>query len=704
MTIAVRLRTLALASASALVFATPGFAQQVAAPPAEEPSTLEPITVLATKTREETIDAKAAVGSLREKDLARIGPRRVSDVFEALPGVDATQEESDDPATSISIRGLQDFGRVAVIVDGARQDYQRSGHNANGMFYLDPEMISSVDVVRGPVANVYGSGAIGGVVSIDTKTADDILRAGEKAGVLFNGSAASNTGELLGSTFVGARAGDAADIVVGGVKRHSNNYDDGDGDKVQDSGQSIESGMAKLRIRPADGHELTFSGLVYGADYTNGAWGPPARRVKHDVDQKQASVKWTYASPDNPLIDLSISTYWTRTEDDQERLTPGAFGAPAGSTLFFKIGTVGADIHNSSRFTTGEVENTLTYGVDVFRDKVHVEDSAGTNDLFTPTGERTVSGGFAEWQAKYNWLELIGGLRYDHYQLKGDGEKADGARLSPKGTVAVTPLSWLSVYGTYAEGYRAPSVTETLISGTHPAVIPGVPGSTFDLLPNFDLKSEVGRTKEIGVNIKQDGVFIAGDKVRLKANVFQNDITNFIDLAERPGTPFQLFPGGPFLTLANQTYDNIAKARIKGFELEGQYDMGRVYGLLAYAYQHGRNKENGGDLISVQPQKLSTTVGFRAFDERLDAGVRVTWYGKRDASDSSLGSFGDSALVKAPSFTRLDLYGSYAISEAATAYVNLNNVTDKKYTRYLAADASPGFVAKAGLKVRLGMK
>jgi hemoglobin/transferrin/lactoferrin receptor protein len=699
MTIAVRLRTLALASASALVFATPGFAQQAAAPPAEEPSTLEPITVLATKTREETIDAKAAVSSLREKDLARIGPRRVSDVFEALPGVDATQEEPDDPATSISIRGLQDFGRVAVIIDGARQDYQRSGHNANGMFYLDPEMISSVDVVRGPVANVFGSGAIGGVVSIDTKTADDVLKAGEKAGVLFNGSAASNTGELMGSTFVGARAGDAADIVVGGVKRHSNSYDDGDGDKVQDSGQSVESGMAKLRIRPADGHELTFSGLVYGADYTNGAWGPPARRVKHDVDQKQASVKWTYASPDNPLIDLSTSAYWTRTEDDQERLTSGAFGATAGSNLFFKIDTIGADIHNSSRFTTGDIENTLTYGADVFRDKVHVDDSEGTNDLFTPTGERTVSGGFAEWQAKYNWLELIGGLRYDHYELKGDTVdgriKVDKGRLSPKGTIAVSPLAWLTFYGTYAEGYRSPSVTETLISGEHPNVAGGAPGFSFFLLPNPNLKPETGRTKELGVNVKYDDVFTADDKVRLKASVFRNDVSDFIDLVDQP-------PSGGFLP--DFKYENIAKARIKGFELEGQYDMGSAYGLLAYAYQHGRNKENGGDLVSVQPQKLSTTIGFRALDARLDAGVRWTWYGKRDATDSTLGSFGDDALVKAPSFSRIDLYGSYAISEAATAYVNLNNVTDKKYTRYLASDASPGFVAKAGLKVRFGMK
>ena len=55
-----------------------------------------------------------------------------------MPGV-STEENADDPATAINVRGLQDFGRVAVTIDGARQNFQRSGHNANGMFYFEPK-------------------------------------------------------------------------------------------------------------------------------------------------------------------------------------------------------------------------------------------------------------------------------------------------------------------------------------------------------------------------------------------------------------------------------------------------------------------------------------------------------------------------------------------------------------------------------------
>ena len=43
-----------------------------------------------------------------------------------------------------------------------------------------------------------------------------------------------------------------------------------------------------------------------------------------------------------------------------------------------------------------------------------------------------------------------------------------GQRVSPKITLGLRPLEGLQLYGTYAEGYRAPSVTETLIAGRPP--------------------------------------------------------------------------------------------------------------------------------------------------------------------------------------------------------------------------------------------
>ncbi len=124
---------------------------------------LDTITVAASKTEERAIDALAPVSVVTLEQIQGLRPNRLSDIFYNIPGV-SVQERGDDPATVINIRGLQDFGRVAVVVDGARQNYQRTGHNANGSFFLDPELVGGADVVRGPTANIYGSGAIGGVV------------------------------------------------------------------------------------------------------------------------------------------------------------------------------------------------------------------------------------------------------------------------------------------------------------------------------------------------------------------------------------------------------------------------------------------------------------------------------------------------------------------------------------------------------------
>ncbi|HAP49306.1 MAG TPA: TonB-dependent receptor, partial [Afipia sp.] len=139
---------------------------------------LDEITVAASKTQERAIDALAPVSVMTLEQIQGRQATRIGDLVYTMPGV-WIQDRGDDPSTSINIRGLQDFGRVAVVVDGARQNYQRTGHNSNGSFFLNPELIGGIDIVRGPTANIYGSGAIGGVASFRTKDIQDVVRPGE---------------------------------------------------------------------------------------------------------------------------------------------------------------------------------------------------------------------------------------------------------------------------------------------------------------------------------------------------------------------------------------------------------------------------------------------------------------------------------------------------------------------------------------------
>ena len=83
-------------------------------------------------------------------------------------------------------------------------------------------------------------------------------------------------------------------------------------------------------------------------------------------------------------------------------------------------------------------------------------------------------------------------------------------------------MTGLTVFATYAEGYRAPSITETLIEGVHPF-------PSFVLSPNPDLDPEVAHNLEAGANFKYDSVLMPGDAFRAKVTGFRNSIDDYID-------------------------------------------------------------------------------------------------------------------------------------------------------------------------------
>ena len=167
-----------------------------------------------------------------------------------------------------------------------------------------------------------------------------------------------------------------------------------------------------------------------------------------------------------------------------------------------------------------------------------------------------------------------------------------GDRLSPKITVGLMPTAVLTPYASYAEGYRAPSITETLVNGPHagatvndsffrcPSGTPG-PGadSTFCFVPNPNLRPEVGKNKEIGFNLKKNDLFTPGDSIRGKFNVFRNDITDY----HRPGCVRDAAPVPTGRRLRRHSFcrscsiRTLPQARIQGFEAETMYDASLWY-------------------------------------------------------------------------------------------------------------------------------
>jgi len=717
---------------------------------ARAPQSLDTITVTASKTEERAVDALAPVSVVTSEQVELLQASTIGNLIYNVPGV-WMQDRGDEPSTSINIRGLQDFGRVAYIVDGARQNYQRTGHFANGSFFLNPELVSGVDIVRGPTANIYGSGAIGGVASFRTKDIDDVVRAGERWGVDVHSIIGSNNSRAMGSIFAGARVNPNVDIFAGGTYSTQGNYKDGTGYEVANTWNRLSSGIGKLTMRPADGHEIKLSTIFQENLYNVGQ--PPRKAgdpntssgtggtsiYASDVKNYTTTLGWKYSQPDDKLFDWDAKIYWNRTENDQVKIahTSGSsFGncigvAPGnsisgciGDPRSYNLDTYGFDIHNTSRVETDDWRHAFTYGVDGFQDKVATFDLSGNSNETTPAGKRTVWGSFFQYKANYrSLLEVVSAVRYDNYELTSNVGGNKGDRFSPKITVGLLPEAVVTPYVSYAEGYRAPSITETLVNGSHVSAtpydaffvcpsgqqLPGPPGtntSLFCFLPNANLRPEVGKTKEIGFNVKKNDLFTAGDSFRGKFNVFRNDVEDYIDLVafSTPSAPPAYGVYMPFYQ-----YQNIASARIEGVELETMYDAQAWFLGVSATFQRGKNEQTGIGLYSIQPQKITTTAGIRFAENK--AQLSMAWTNVKGNTDIPAN------YLPGTSYDLVNLYLSVKPTKNLTLMASVENLLNQYYRPYaiprssiggetqndaLWASAGAGITFKGGLKYHFG--
>ena len=634
---------------------------------------LDKIVVTASKGEGAAINELASVSVVGEEVKEQTGANTVLELLRGVPGLDVKMTAGDTGA-AINIRGMEGFGRVAVTIDGARQNYQQSSHGLNsGSFIVEPEFLQDVTVIRGPSANAYGSGAIGGVVDFKTKNPSDVLKEGEtwatESILRFN----TNNGWATGHTGA-ARINDAFSVLGSVVFRDNGRYEDGDGNEIENSDNQVLRGMIKAEVDISEEQKLLL-GYIRNHDETSSS------SYDNVTDTNNLTAQYSYASLDNDLIDLRVNGYWSSTDLEQTYLTDATY---LGQTRTFTIDTVGADVVNSSLFSMGAFDHKLTYGVDGYRDEVDNSDPAYSGgDGATPSGQRSVYGAFLQDSIKFgSWLEVTGGLRYDAFNLEGNGVDDAGSHLSPKVTVGVSPFSGnalggLQIYGSYAEAYRAPALTETLISWSHSGM--------FEMIPNPDLDPETSRNFEAGLNYSANNILTDSDGLRLKAAIFQNNISDYIEQVSL-GTPISMYGMSIY---PEYQYQNIKDARIEGVEIEASYDAGWIYGGFSGAIQKGYNETDGGYLDSIPANKFVTTVGFRALEDKANFGAQWEALRAQDETDSK-------------DYNLVNLFASYEPREGSTLSLNVDNLFDETYKPYGFSDNSRGRAVMLTFKQRFG--
>lgn len=131
---------------------------------------------------------------ISEKEIERFRGTSVGDFLKGTPGV-LSGDNRNSGAVDINVRGMQGFGRVPVVIDGAQQQnvVYRGYSGVASRNYVDPDMIGGVMIEKGPTTGVYGVGATGGLAVMRTLEADDIITGDKSWGVRVRGSVMSNT-------------------------------------------------------------------------------------------------------------------------------------------------------------------------------------------------------------------------------------------------------------------------------------------------------------------------------------------------------------------------------------------------------------------------------------------------------------------------------------------------------------------------------
>ena len=613
----------------------------------------------------------ASVSHIGEERLERRLASSPGELLFGIPGVNI-YSDGRPSISNVNIRGLQDAGRVSVIIDGARQNFHKAGHQVPRTFWIDPILLKQVDVIRGPSANTFGSGAIGGVVYFQTKTAEDFLHEDETYALSTTARYESNGSGWTTSATGAYRFTDSVSILGNIVWRDYGDYEDGAGETVDYSGFDVLSGHIKGTFRPTE-----LSELHLGWTGSENEWSKDDA-TKNDLKDQKFTGEFKITDEEEKWLNLNVKGAFNSID-----LTETVNGAPDD----YDLRTSSFDIWNTSYFDTGLFEHELTVGGDWVYDDFN-SNEAGGPDLFNPNGERTVWGAYLQDKLTYDWLEIIAGLRYDSYELKAS-EESSGDRISPRLSVGVSPfsdgvLSGLQIYGSYAEGYRAPNTSEAFITGVHPG------GPPFPFLANPDLKPETGKTWEIGLNYASEGIFTPGDTVRIKAAYFHNDVENFIarqriDL--RPGSACSF----SFVGYCYQ-YQNVHAAEIEGFELEGYYDAGRYFGGLSLSVIDGHEIQQDGTrtaLSSIPSTSVTADLGMRFLEERLTVGGEVQF---NEAPEGS---------TFAENYTLVNLYANYQATEDLRFDFRVDNLFDEEYIIPLV-DTSDGRFNQPGLSVKVG--
>ncbi|GAA5078297.1 TonB-dependent hemoglobin/transferrin/lactoferrin family receptor [Lysobacter panacisoli] len=692
------------------------------------------IVVTATRTERALDDVPNVVTAIDREQMDRELVRDLKDLFRYEPGITVTGGAGRFGGIGdIRIRGLGG-NRVRIETDGiAVPDAFSIGSfsNANRNF-VDLDTLKAVEVVRGPGSALYGSDALGGVVSFVTKDPFDYLGEGKDAyfglklgylgedDSLFGSATAAFGGERWsGLVAVGHHQGQERENMGENRSRNSSrtapNPQDSDGRSLLTKLVFAPSGNQRFKLT-VEGNEDSVDTDVLSAlgDSSTIPNTPPSVRVASQTgDDHQTRARVAFAHEVDALdTAFADSLQWQiyrqdsettqRTREERATLRNGVAINPVLREREFNFDQrlYGADAVLHKDFRTGSVDHALTYGVEFTRtDFKQKRDGRATNlltgtvtnvispDTFPvrdfPVSETSQAALYVQDEISFAGGEfrLIPAVRVDYYKLDPEldpifAQDNPGVAVADLSETSVSPklgAVWhftqdWSLFGGYQHGFRAPPYGDVNLGFTNLQF-------GYTAIPNPDLKPETSDGVELGLRFSNEAVYA-------EVSGYYNRYDDFIESASQVSQP----PQTPLIVFQSR---NIADAEIYGIEARAGVDLGAYSEALAgwsikgaAAWSKGEDRTTNVPLSSIDPLRATLGVAY----DRDTWGVELA--GRFAARKDELPAANQFEI---PGYGVLDLLAHWNFAPGATFDVGVFNLGDRKY--WDAGDVPAGTLA-----------
>ena len=737
---------LLLAPATAAMLIAPttnAFADETAS---DEPSndTLK-ISVTGTRTPRATKNVPASVKVTDKSEIDRLGVTDLRDLFKYDAGVsiksNASNYFNNYGQNSINIRGM-DENRVLVQRDGINLPNRYSfSYQLGRGDYVDLSTLKSVEVLKGPSSSLYGSDALGGLVSYQSLYPEDLLGADEnfkiEIPVKFDGS----SNQTSGTTRIAVRDDESG---IEGILVTTVSYGEEDNVKADDkyiddseiSKKNIYTNIVK-NINDFSRINLIFENVDTQRDTTQAQarLSSSYSSIEEDVDVNrwmgQLGYEYDNENSGNLFNYAKINLYVQDAEwnDDSEVEYPGGFSrgrysAPKTVVNDYRYDdeSKGFNLQFRSDSSSAGVNHKFTYGVDYSdtfntrpRKKTTTQSGTTSVDIIKDTADAdTVKYGFyIQDEVTFDnsdRVELIAGIRYDKYDIDAVSDSAyentvdsvgpvnpvvdlESSTVNPSLALIYNLSPELSAFGKYSTAFRAPTHSE--LNTAHGNRFRG-----YYYLANPDLKPETSENYEFGLK---------GDYSKLDFSLV-SFVSKYEDLIEdsltSTGTDCIALIGRPCTVYKPS---NVEEAEIWGIELNSEYNFNEdktgfsVISSLAYNYGDDTSGTEDKELTSIEPFKAILGLRYTDSDNKWSTELTNTYVGDARTTD---------ALDDNPSqsYSVLDLTSVFNVNERLSVDVGIFNLNDTRYFNYStvksekssSADVNrfsePGRNIKAGFK------